>query len=552
MALLLLALIGLSSLAFDLGRLASLQTQLQAVADALAIAGARELDQAPDAQTRATSAINNMISNGLTDLGYTGSISHTITFYSALEAAASGYGGTIADSSADSKFVGVSLTPVSIASTINMVSPTLSSRAQAIAGFTSRAVCDMPPVFICNPYETAGMSDAAATQALRTAMANPAVRRKMMRMDMTQTSPGHFGYLVPPDKLNGASSLRDWIAKTHPKTCYESKGVDLNTGLKTAVTEGFNVRFDLYQNGMKYSADYAPAVNVRKGFMPGTGGGGGNKWCGADSPKNNPYYTLPIVTTNGTTQSGGSAAKTIISMGTTAGMIATNPISGARLQSGTSIATVASASSVTISQNAQTAGATTLTSMGATSGLPLDSNIYAAPTTIFGNGDWNCSDYWTVNHTAAAPSGCTKTSPTISRYEVYRYEIANNLVNDWSAGLDGTRTPNVAGNSAGKSESGAPYCAGTGNGVDPSLNPKQTDRRVIYVAVINCLAHSDLITGGATADNIPVADFGKFFMTQPIGISDSHVDPTSIYGEMSGLVGSLDQVVIMNQVQLYR
>src|SRR5713101_8096295 len=84
-ALLLVALIGISALAIDIGRQFSLQTQMQAIADALALAGARELNQQSGAQARATSAITTIVSNGLTGLGYSGgAIAHSVAFYSAL------------------------------------------------------------------------------------------------------------------------------------------------------------------------------------------------------------------------------------------------------------------------------------------------------------------------------------------------------------------------------------------------------------------------------------------------------------------------------------
>src|SRR6476659_9835446 len=73
----LVAFVGLGALALDGGRFMSMQTQMQGVADALAIAGARELDQRANARSRATSAINNVVvGNGLTGLGYSGAITH--------------------------------------------------------------------------------------------------------------------------------------------------------------------------------------------------------------------------------------------------------------------------------------------------------------------------------------------------------------------------------------------------------------------------------------------------------------------------------------------
>src|SRR4029077_16371753 len=60
---LLVVIVGVSVLALDGARYMSLQTQLQNGADALALAGAAELDRLPDAQTRALRAIDNLLAN---------------------------------------------------------------------------------------------------------------------------------------------------------------------------------------------------------------------------------------------------------------------------------------------------------------------------------------------------------------------------------------------------------------------------------------------------------------------------------------------------------
>src|SRR5229473_4846425 len=113
--LLMVVFVGLGALALDGGRFMSMQTQMQGVADALALAGARELNQQAGARTRATNAINNMVSNGLTGLGYNGAIAHaTPVFYSALPVATAGFGGTAATSDTDAKFVAVTVDPASV------------------------------------------------------------------------------------------------------------------------------------------------------------------------------------------------------------------------------------------------------------------------------------------------------------------------------------------------------------------------------------------------------------------------------------------------------
>src|SRR6266700_2530240 len=250
-ALMMVVFVGLGALALDGGRYMSMQTQMQAMADAYALAGARELNQQSGAITRATNAIDNLVTtNGLTGLGYSGSFTHSVTFYSALNDANTG-GGTATSDNLLAKFVRVTVDPVTVPTI--MPSPffkaggasNFSAGAQAIAGFTSQTYCDIPPVFICNPYETSGMSDSQATAALRTNLALAPTQRQQVRLDPAKSGPGQFGYRVPPDGCTGASCLEDWIAQAKPKACYQTASVDLNTGYKASVTDGFNVRVDM-------------------------------------------------------------------------------------------------------------------------------------------------------------------------------------------------------------------------------------------------------------------------------------------------------------------
>src|SRR5467141_1261182 len=61
--LMLVAIVGMAVLALDGARYMSLQTQLQNGADALALAGAAELDRLPDSEARARTAIEHLLSN---------------------------------------------------------------------------------------------------------------------------------------------------------------------------------------------------------------------------------------------------------------------------------------------------------------------------------------------------------------------------------------------------------------------------------------------------------------------------------------------------------
>ena len=73
--------------------------------------------------------------------------------------------------------------------------------------------------------------------------------------------------------------------------------------------------------------------------------------------------------------------------------------------------------------------------------------------------------------------------------------------------------------------------------------PTALDRRILYAAIINC---QSLRLEGETQSNVPVAAFGKFFLTLPLARAQ-----TDLYVEMVGLVRPGDGVSY-DVVQLYR
>jgi len=73
--------------------------------------------------------------------------------------------------------------------------------------------------------------------------------------------------------------------------------------------------------------------------------------------------------------------------------------------------------------------------------------------------------------------------------------------------------------------------------------PAAPDRRILYAAIINC---QSLRLDGEAQSNVPVAAFGKFFLTLPLARAQ-----TDLYVEMVGLVRPGDGVSY-DVVQLYR
>src|SRR5262249_22479060 len=152
----LVVIVGLSVLALDGARLMSLQTQLQNGADALALAGAAELDRLPDAETRARTAIERLLANStLFGSGASRTIAvSNIKFYSRLPAndASPMSAGTPATGPRDARFVSVTVRPV----TLSMILPaalfggsnTITTARSAVAGF-DQVVCGVTPMYVC-------------------------------------------------------------------------------------------------------------------------------------------------------------------------------------------------------------------------------------------------------------------------------------------------------------------------------------------------------------------------------------------------------------------
>jgi hypothetical protein len=365
--------------------------------------------------------------------------------------------------------------------------------AQAIAGNAGEQICKVPPVFICNPWESIGNTDdAAATTALLNQIqpGSVGVRTQVKVLNDGNTGPGHFGWLVPPDDCKGASCLTEWTSMNSPPAGFSAGSVDLNTGAIESAVKAFNLRFAIPNNpsGAGLDATHSPDVNVRKGYVADNSG----DWCKAspDSP------TSPPVTDDSRAM-----------------------------------------------------------------GFPRDTSFTPLSDSggSIGNGQWDCATYWSFNHqSAAAPtvradlgSGVcgTSTTTTLSRYDVYTYEIKNNLVIDPSRGTATPPSPNSYNfnkdsytNKMG--ETGQPLC-----GVSPVEG-----RRVMQIAVINCVARG--IPPGGTADGIPVAGYASFFINEPVPTTGAASD-RNLIGEMVGFsdltgAGSGIKATVFRDVQLYR
>jgi len=460
----LIVIIGVSVLALDGARYMSLQTQLQNGADALALAGAAELDRLPDARTRAIRAIDNLVANG-TLFGQERRVQVSrVEFYSRLPADDSRpmSEGTLATDGTNARFVAVTVRPI----TLNTLLPAsffgganaVSAGAAAVAGF-DQVVCQAAPLYVCNPYEVPGMSYEQASGALQEAAADPAMRRQLLRLrqygDRTQPHvAADYGFLELA-QLSSDTEVMGTIAVDRPRACFIQNGVNFRPGAIPAAREAFNVRFDIYEGmmgGRENDPSYRPALNVRKGYVGGGSSGACNARPGTDWPIGAPP--------------------------------------------------------------------------GQVTGLPLDRE-WPFEGGRMGNGIWNFATYWQVNHGGGGrdlpiiDGNVASNSNLPSRYDVYRYENDQGYVGDRSPG----------------GETGVPACYGGGALSDVP------DRRVLQAAMVNCQSLG--LVGGAQA-NVPVAAFGKLFLTLPLQRSQ-----TDLYVELVGLVKPGDDGNF-EMVQLYR
>ncbi|MGG7645464.1 TadE/TadG family type IV pilus assembly protein [Rhodovulum sp. YNF3179] len=318
----LIAFVGMGLLIIDVSRGNNAHSDLQAAADSLALAGARELDGTPafdgdiGAIARAKNAmaeLTNSVSllepggDGLfIELEYQeGSTAQfRVEFLSAIPGSTadtdvyplpSGDGETDSDkdpiteawlttySTTDdtqARYVYVRAEPVGTPLLTFFINPATGGRetvpvaAEAVATF-DLGVCKVPPVYICNPENEilpdGSNSDPAGTLFLE-AWEKGEYHGKSFELLLTQNpaGPGNFGLLSVDGK--GLNSLRDFIADSRPPICFDQTpgddtDNDTKPGVNAAVRQGFNVMFDEYQ-AVQPKEPFWPAPNVRRTDRP--------------------------------------------------------------------------------------------------------------------------------------------------------------------------------------------------------------------------------------------------------------------------------------------
>ena len=362
---------GFALIIFDLGRGNNAHSDLSAAADALALAGARELDGAPDAIERARAAMATL-SNSVSMLGITQDSFRISLVYEPGGATFSSDEFLVLFLTQIPELDTAPLRPAYLASVqttdpalaryvyvqarsqdlqtafINPVTMLRDSVPIATTAVAERVtgLCGITPLYICNPFE--GLTGYSG-QGLIDRFEDGALQGRLLRLRRAglELQPGTYG-LLPVSEAGSGQEL-DMVAGAENPTCYDARLLDLSASPKEDVSTAINTKFDIYEGAfasvLSGQKDFArPAQNVRKGYVLPEGGG----VCEAA------YSTDPDDLVRGFPED---------------------------------------------------SGMTTLASGGG-----------------YGSGDWDLAGYWQTNY------GETPVPPgLVSRHDVYAYELGNGL-----------------------------------------------------------------------------------------------------------------------------
>ena len=492
--------VGMLALALDLARAYNLDTELQHAADAAALSGATQLDGETNAINRACLAATGDAACTTLNVAAT-LVANTQTFANdALGRDVAGFNiqflvnldkdvngiflnPTTVDADAD--FIEVCVTPRSVdlwfAGIVGAVTQA-SADACAVAGMGA-AYCQVPPMFMCWPNPPPNVGDGIWMKGK-----GPG--------NSSSWFDGNYGLLRLPGANPPSSLIREAMAKvTPPNQCFSAGGnAETKTGETTSISAGMNVRFDIYKSpmngaGVQDNWNYQPAQNTVKGLLPPTGG---------KCDISNNGWRVPAV-----------------------------PFTPAQAASDP---TAIEAMSYPYDDCAYTVadGGTGTCMPGAIGGR-------------IGDGNWDIVTYMTINHPSfwpqnmlgygAAMDGLDFMDGNVSRFEVYLWELANEL----SQNVNEEPTPTCF-NDPGYPLA-PPYTT------NPAWQPEQ-DRRTICVAAIDCTG-----LGGGTQTINPTT-WVRLFILEPVGIGG---DNKSIYAELidpAGCIGP-DTNIARNVVQLY-
>lgn len=284
--------LGFGLLIIDIGRGNNAHSDLSAAADAVALAGARELDGRIGAIARAEVAMAqlentvSMLSPDASDppisLVYAEKSGNefTVVFLKDIPVSddtpidAAWLSDNKATDGRDANYIYVRVQSRNLGTTFlnpaNLLRSSVPVAAMAVAK-SQTATCNLTPLYMCNPLEGDPGTNPAIDPFLQNFAAGNLHGRifKLRSNDSGLSSPGNFGFLQPYDDAGnpdpGANALRHSFASDQVSKCSISDTVTTKPGGTGGASNGYNVRFDIYEGSIKPS-DYSAALNVRKGY----------------------------------------------------------------------------------------------------------------------------------------------------------------------------------------------------------------------------------------------------------------------------------------------
>lgn len=504
-ALSMFALIGAGGIAFDYARFATLDTELQQAADQAALAAATQLDRADGARQRARDAITSnskdRLAENLTrfanDASSDGSAVEiqTIKFCSEFDDAIQDNAAACTavadgDANGDNKTTFVIVT-TKVRAARYALTPIVGAFAHdavatAVAGVES-SICNVAPLLVCAPSDDFP-TDADIGKGII-----------MKTAGGSAWAPGNYGYL---DFGNGNPAVLNALLGNGLNGCQSTDDNSTEPGNKNA-TDAINTRMDVYAGQNKNDASKC---------VPSTGFA-----CPAQDTRKDMTrlmtYTIRQAAQPTTSPACGTPA-------------------GGRPQDPTGQVQYADFAQ---NKDARQFGRDTCHYTGT---CPT-----AGGAQNFGDANWDRAGYIAANHpgetaaTIAAAVGNGATASTLTRYQVYQWEIANIATGK----LDPKLISTGAWNKQGQNWSITKQCAFNKPQFATAAATTVKDRRVLPIVAANC---DNLHGKGAAFEDYIILRVFDIFLTEPslqrsaaetgIAGATQSTDDKEIYGEVVG------------------
>lgn len=282
-----LALVAISGVGFDYGRMMALDSELQNAADQAALAAATQLDGRTDAMTRARSAATNTFAtaasayvnetrfaNDQRDTSATDPRPITSLSFRFFDGYANDSVGTeltsdsqgaqaqVVEVTVNARRVYYALTPlVGALNSGNVI-------GKAMAALES-ATCNVPPMMFCVPNVN-GVADTSFPTA---ADVGKGMHLHMNANAADPWAPGNFGFLNINYTYPNGTNPNHTMGFNEAFNGCTSGQVETETGVRDPQADALNSRFDIYLQSMNNNScqtgtgNYCPAENVRRDWV---------------------------------------------------------------------------------------------------------------------------------------------------------------------------------------------------------------------------------------------------------------------------------------------